>query len=149
MRKVSLKEMVSIHLQITWNFMVYNLCMLHTPMQPNGLLRMRFNLYCDITNTCFTWKHLFIINCSSVHVFIYILKYFKLKASDLILLPKPSRVELEMTLIVSQKKCTPPSPTSVLGKLHLTMKVHSWSFGNCGVPLCHYSQVYCNPEWLG
>ena len=31
---------------------------------------------------------------------------------------------------------------------YLLMKLQSWSFGRCGVPLhCHYSQVHSDTEW--
>ena len=33
-------------------------------------------------------------------------------------------------------------------KLHLMVRLQSWSFGEYGVPLhCHYAQVHFDPEW--
>ena len=38
------------------------------------------------------------------------------------------------------------SPTLLL-LLHLMLRLQSWSFGECRLPLCHYTQVYSNLDW--
>ena len=49
-----------------------------------------------------------------------------------------------------QRRKDIPTPTSVLDMTpnYLLLRIHSWNFGKCGVPLhCHYSQVHSDPVW--
>ena len=50
----------------------------------------------------------------------------------------------------AEEKDPPTATMSVLDMTlnHLIVKLQSWSFGECGVPLhCHYSQVHSDSEW--